>query len=357
MKTTPEYLNKKLPAKIREHLIFKAFEPEKIFPKIGLANSKKSLNKKSLSKYSKNFAINYIEIVKHEISGIIRDFPNTNCCYYHKYDNYGGYTRILDNDKLLQRKNLLKVLKSLYYELKNNPNSFISTVRNRIKFKIPKTIEAGGFVLKQGKSLKEEYLRLSHSVRLRFAIKIDFPNTDVNSDLFLNTKNIVFSSDGKEGLWDIATMSMRGIRSCQRWNSSHSRCLIGSMIDPYLGVLYLTKGKTKYGSKMVYRAVIRFVLRKTDNKPAIMIERIYPFDYDSYGKSKTAHIYNLFSDFIKEKTKNKYPIVNGQTDSDVRKYFIPLSEPVEYLKNDEKSYRDSEVPYKKINKNITNYLQ
>ena len=49
------------------------------------------------------------------------------------------------------------------------------------------------------------------------------PNCQSPASAFKNSRSlkdykIVFSSNGKEGLWDIATMSARGITSCQGWN-------------------------------------------------------------------------------------------------------------------------------------------
>src|SRR5690606_23711397 len=44
-----------------------------------------------------------------------------------------------------------------------------------------------------------------------------------------NDFKLVFSSDGERGAWDIATMSMRGINSCQGWGKPQSHGLIGSI--------------------------------------------------------------------------------------------------------------------------------
>ena len=67
---------------------------------------------------------------------------------------------------------------------------------------------------------------------------------------------LVFSTDH----WDIATMSMRGIKSCQSWTGSYRERLTGSIIDPCCAILYLTDGsKTKYGEKMLARHIVRLV--------------------------------------------------------------------------------------------------
>src|ERR1700691_2673713 len=79
--------------------------------------------------------------------------------------------------------------------------------------------------------------------------------------------SVVFSSDP----WDMTTMSMRGIESCQSWGrfgdyndydnympqNAHCRKLTGSIIDPCCAIIYITDHTpTQYGSKMLARAVV-----------------------------------------------------------------------------------------------------
>jgi hypothetical protein len=101
---------------------------------------------------------------------------------------------------------------------------------------------------------------------------------------------VVFSSEGKDGAWDIATMSMRGIRSCQRWDGEYPTCLIGSILSKFIGVIYLTSGaevddyrdeKTgaiykKLGSKMMRRCVVRYAIDADEKQPCILIDKMYP---------------------------------------------------------------------------------
>jgi len=120
---------------------------------------------------------------------------------------------------------------------------------------------------------------------------------------------IVFSSDGITGLWDIGTMSMRGVLSCMHWdNKPHCTHLIGSMVDPCCGIIYMTDGtKTEYGSSILKRALVRFATSH-DNTKFVYIDRIYtkssntnPLVYENKDP-RQADISNLFTAFLKAKT-------------------------------------------------------
>lgn len=114
----------------------------------------------------------------------------------------------------------------------------------------------------------------------------------VDEDLPSNYR-IVFSTDP----WDIATMSMRGIKSCMEWSHKYSTGLVGSMLCPYTAVIYLTDGmevrtlshNKTYGkaTRMLARSVVRIVnstvrgerfdIRKNNYvvRPRLMLERNY----------------------------------------------------------------------------------
>jgi hypothetical protein len=151
-----------------------------------------------------------------------------------------------------------------------------------------------------------------------------------------------------QGAWDMATMSMRGISSCQSWSGCYKRNLVGSIVDPCAGIIYLTNGtQGEKGSRMIYRAVVRYVVHKETHKPALMLERIY--SANSINNEITA----LFSAFLIKKTKGKLPIITSGN-----KHVIPNSKIVSTLPscgsyNDAKyyckSYRDSGIAYAKTN--------
>src|ERR1019366_811087 len=133
---------------------------------------------------------------------------------------------------------------------------------------------------------------------------------------------ICFSSEGNKGFWDIATMSMRGVSSCMRWSNTHSKSLIGSILDQYAGVIYITNEiQTRYGDKIIARAVVRLIV-DSKNKPYIFIERIY----NNSGDDDDA-IENIFNSFIKKRTD--LPIYDG--DAYCNLCHIPICEPIESI--------------------------
>lgn len=361
MITTPETLKgKKFPTFIREHLIFKAYpNVDKIFPKLGLKNAKEKVGNPSqedLKRVGRAAIKNLITLIN-ERKSHLRNVSSQ--MYQSVYDYSYGYSRGSYVERPQEWKDkkraALTILTNLTRALNTNPDSFIKIKNKKVSLKLPRAFAGGNFSIVKGRDVFNELHRLNTAVHDR-----DFPSLTVNrkkvmgpTDTLPVNANVVFSSEGKEGMWDIATMSMRGISSCQRWSAGHRHCLIGSMIDPYTGVIYLSQGKTKYGSKMKRRAVVRLVLHRKTRKPALMIERIYPHDYDHGTKDIATR--ELFAKFLKKKTNDKYAIVYGDS-SEAKKYFIPLSEPVECLKDGERSYRDSHIGYHEINRDIEKYL-
>ncbi len=119
-----------------------------------------------------------------------------------------------------------------------------------------------------------------------------------------NKYYIVFNSDDN-GTWDVCTMSMRGITSCQSWDYETEgdrkplqNALIGSILSKYIGIIYLTSGsKMVLGEKMLKRCVVKFVTHKNTKIPYIVIDRMY----DSYDTS----IMKLFVDTLQKHTHVK----------------------------------------------------
>lgn len=172
---------------------------------------------------------------------------------------------------------------------------------------------------------------------------------------------VVFSSDGPEGIWDIATMSMRGIKSCQSWDKDNgiNFGVIGSMIDPFVGIIYIAGDNdkyNKYGSRMMRRCIVRFAIDITTRKPQIILDNMYP-EYDFKIK-------NAFIKAISDQINNKINVFYGnQTPKNV--YFdelrIPLTETRDkIIKCGNKtgdpiiSYQDFKIP-NKSKKEKSNY--
>jgi hypothetical protein len=176
---------------------------------------------------------------------------------------------------------------------------------------------------------------------------------------------IVFSSDP----WDILSMSMRGIESCMRWDSSHAKCLVGSVLDPYAAVIYITDGKkTPYGPKMLYRSVVRLVKsdksklikvrpgqrlrgRAIPNKDefSLFVEGAYSHDQEDEDEA-LEEITQLFEQSLRDRLKKNKKIgriVSGNHSYD---YYIPETPILEGLGIEYMSYIDSDLHYFKDSK-------
>jgi len=150
---------------------------------------------------------------------------------------------------------------------------------------------------------------------------------------------VCFSSSGQDGAWDIATISMRGIASCQAWNTPQSRGLIGSIASKYVGVLYITNGEpfNEYGSKMLRRAMTRFAIHKTTKKPALLVDRTYPAD--------EANVRSIFKKFLQSKVNIPILFTGELGWAD---YCLPVDSysTVTPLAPGENTYMDNKIPWK-----------
>ena len=154
---------------------------------------------------------------------------------------------------------------------------------------------------------------------------------------------VKFSSDGADGTWDIATMSERGISSCQSWckGRDNSGKVIGSMIDPFTAIIYLTAD----GTKMIRRCIVRYVVDRRKKEPYLLIEKMYPgFDKPSL---------NAFISVLKKRTE--LPVLysgdigvkasyGGNTKLSTT--YIPLSDEMKLLDRCYYPYLDSAILFK-----------
>ena len=319
MKTSLIIKHKKLPNFIKSHKIFSKFkEIEKVFPKIGLDNCSMSATK-----------IEYLSTMSKQLRAfLIKAFvPN--------YENYYFYNR----ERARRIGNALRLCE---------PEEFVSN--NKIV--VPKSLQ------RELTDFNQAYIECKYAPDIRRYYSNSKYNRLIGSLRLSASAKVVFSADGVEGAWDMATMSMRGISSCQSWTGCYRRNLVGSIIDPCAGIIYLTNGtksKSGKGSRMIHRAVVRYVIHKDTRKPALMLERVYPNAADA-----NIEIIALFSAFLIKKTKGKLPIVISG-----RKHVIPNSEIVNTLPKcgsfDDakyycKSYRDSGIGYAKTNSLFLNKL-
>lgn len=167
--------------------------------------------------------------------------------------------------------------------------------------------------------------------------------------LHLSGLSLVFSSDP----WDIATMSMRGIYSCQRWSGKeqHKVRLVGSIIDPCCAVIYLTDGsKNRYGEKMLLRSVVRLVVYR--NKIYLFRDRpYYSGDFDFTTRFNYVATYeilpSLLSALIKY-LKLNIQILDPNTPISRQTWScgsIPYAKILNQLPDSHLSYRDSKLDY------------
>jgi hypothetical protein len=157
--------------------------------------------------------------------------------------------------------------------------------------------------------------------------------------------SIIFSAEGSEGAWDIVTMSMRGIKSCQRWDGEYPRCLIGSVLSKFVGVIYLTSGVQaepnagyiNLGTKMMRRCVVRYAVDADEDKPCLLIDKMYPeLDKD---------VLSLFINAIKSKTS--LPVYyTAELGNKIRHIYIPAEEMREKVIDREWSYQDTPLKSK-----------
>jgi len=320
--TYPRSLSsKKYPEFIRESLVFKAYpRPEKVFPRIGLRNCEVSL--KSIKIYE-SFSDKLLELRDlHECRGSLSDHLLTLSTFLEDFDYMPYITK-------------------KFFGLKNptSISGFMSAVNGQLK---------------------------KHKIDKKFFLSDK--NTSKPADKILLPKNknikLFFSSNGPKGYWDIATMSMRGIQSCMNWKNDNSHTLIGSIADPYTGIIYIGD---KAKNQMLARSVVRFVVDEDSGKPSLLIERVYINGYlNGFTKIQNGSdirdiCLSIFSSFLRSKTNLK--VISSVDDADTSQFTIPLSkitneilcltdgeDEFDNADNSILSYRDSGIEYGKIQK-------
>lgn len=334
--------NEKLPKFLVDHKILNSIgKVSKIFPSIGLPNCQETCK------------FDNANIAKRSASDLIyyTIYPLCDKFYHATYRPIPDKTKY-DN---------LMYWRDIAYKIKNSSLAgnfvIVNPLDNKVSLKLSSDIVDNNnkVIFKHGESLFRVYNKIydvSRSLRLGVRIpKLDtIPQFKRFSTDNIPSKDyqIVFSSDNLDGLWDIATMSMRGIKSCQGWNGRFRAALVGSIIDPFVGIIYLTSGKDidGFGSKMIKRCIVRYAVDNEAKKPIIVIDKMYP-EFDE----KAA---DLFTSFIKKKTENKIEVLTHPFNIDKQfarfgcgKLYIPNSKIQDKLSRRTKSYMDTPVPMQK----------
>lgn len=359
--------SKKLPTFIKSKPIFKSeTNVKKIFPKMGLGNNTTDISLDKLVPEAKSI----VSAIKKKLDYYLEDSND----FAYDYDvgskqsaKFSTITYLVDQiNKSLDKAKL--VINKNKYEIR-----FASSIKDH----------NGKVVYKKGQDALEVLRKIQADLKKSKIHNIYQIDKVLGlQDKKTKTKNkklkIVFSSEGFDGVWDIATMSMRGISSCQRWPTQndnylgHCNKLIGTIVDPYAGIIYITDGvNTKHGPKMLARSVVRVVMKAST--PCLLLERIYlnpteslsddDDDDDDYDYNIIQDKYfKVFKEYLQSKVGKKVPIFYADTMSykDKSKISIPNSPVVKKLTNsapDLISYRDSGVLYKDLPNNLSKVLK
>lgn len=325
----------KYPHFIRKNKFFKKNEiPSKNFEELGLSNTYSKIKSDAISnienaKAFKNKIACHIVNAANQIAKISKYTP----------DRFAYYRFNSPEAANESKEATVKLLLELAAKLSDDSTIIIKKSSSSVKL-----IDSFYAILLQAANESEKHLidgqlckMLNYCDNQKSLYKYwELPNDEMK---------VVFSSKGNQASWDIATMSMRGITSCQRWDHSMAKHLIGSIVDPNAAIMYLTNGKdTKYGTQMIRRSVVRIAFENKTGEKVLLMERIYPFlTRSDYTDPSTLEI---FRNFLVKKTKNQIKIVYALDKTfNSKKYSLPKSQELSLLKTSEQSYIDSKVQY------------
>jgi hypothetical protein len=300
---------------------------EKVFPKIGLPNSKESIDVKFDFTHMKLDRVIHLAVNRY-----IAEFNNRK-----SLEEYQGL-ELFNVARILYILGELNRRFSRQYGLDIDDNSVC------LSDAIPSC--DGKVLVKAG----TDCFKLVQELFVQGAkyAKVELVSHDKIAEQCKNLE-IVFSSSELNGAWDLATMSMRGIKSCMRWEARQSLALVGSITDPCCGIIYLTNGtKTQYGSKMLFRALVRVVIHAATGEPALLVDRLY----SSFYKNKPQEcnkldeqVKQLFVKYLRDKLP-KATILECIKDKHVLdSYTLPIPSNHFSLMESERSYRDTPINY------------
>lgn len=327
MKTYPKSFNsEKYPNFIRKSIFLKVHnKPEKVFSRIGLSNCEIALSSIKLScSIVQEIKVDNIQA---EINKAINSLPLEEESNDFS-DDLSYLTSVID-DCICDNDYTVRYTGFSCIKIKNDSEDVFSVFK------------------------KLQTYAKQNNIKVLQIYKDKKPT--INNICPFKDKNLklCFSSDGNKGYWDTATMSMRGISSCMRWRSDHAISLVGTLIDPYAAIIYITNGKeTNYGKNMLARAVVRFVSKRNGN-PALLIEEVYT------KSSNKIDISNMFKSFLSQKTNLPIVNTNNEDNENWYDYSIPITDSTkdiidtlgcDYDGGGILSYRDSGIEYGNIAK-------
>lgn len=323
--------DKPFPVWLKEHTVFRQIKKlDKVFPGIGLPNFEEEVSI-SWAEDVNASALRLIDLIRRYI---VADLQLINNYMYSGTPDKKLQAAYYTINGVLPAINFNSVsIQSNKYSLRLCLDVKERDCNNYVVEKVLFKKEESLFkVLNKLKEIVSEYKinsnieQLEKSSEFKEFSKLNIPNKKYT---------LVFSSTGEKGLWDIATISMRGIKSCQTWDTIQSRGLIGTCVSKYTGVMYITSGAdfATMGSKMLRRALVRFAINNKNKEPALIIDRMYP-DMDR-------SILDLFKAKLKE--KSKVNVFYAQDLQSLGEYYVPAEEHNKFLQPNELSYMDNAI--------------
>lgn len=307
------FKQKKFPKWFSSHPIFnKVKTAKKVFPSIGLPNFEEPFQMDN-SGPAKDAAKHLVKVIGQKISSRIDGI-----------EKFVSSKPDMGNERKAKAALAISLLNAMKRLMEDRPK-FIREENGRFTIKLPANIILDGqdrTIYREGESLFRVYNKLNTVLadgkfaKLTKLEDLEPFKTFSTENIPNNEFKIVFSSDGVDGAWDIATMSQRGIQSCQSWDGEYRHCTIGSVIDPFVSIMYLTSGAK---SKMIRRCIVRFVIDDKESKPYLLIDNMYP--------SNDTRIINRFKNLLKEKTGGKFDVeyANNMEKKSLQHTYMPLT--------------------------------
>lgn len=355
--STDLFKGKAIPDFLKNHALFRnPVKVAKVFPSIGLPNFKDKANiDKCLVDVKKEgtYVHNLLRIMV-DIVAVARDNVSHQADKLQYLDSKEARAeaRARLND-LYTLTNVLTTLSTCVDPYNNDVlTNAIQTVDSKIALRLIKDCHDsnGKAILRKDESLFKVFNKIKDKCA---AYNIAFTSLEQTDAFKIFSKenipnkefSIYFSSEGEEGAWDLATMSMRGIKSCQRWDGEYPRCLIGSILSKFVGIMYLTSGVqaetnagfANLGTKMMRRVVVRYAIDADEGKPCILLDKMYPeLDKD---------VLSIFMTAIKSRTQ--LPVYYSQDlGNKIRHIYLPSEKIREEISDRDWSYQDTPLKSK-----------
>lgn len=293
------FKDKKLPSFISEHPVIKSTKaPFKIFPKVGLSNftipikvSPKVAAQEKLP-LLKRLADDFSEIFYAAGDRLQRQFAQS--------DAMSQNTQRLSSHADVVKENAhFAAIKAIYDKFQTELLNFVNISQSFMDS--PPVDESGKIILllPSGEKFFKAYQKLqtrlfefakllgSQDSTLPFLDDIPVVKIFNQQNIPLSSLSITFASHD-DGLYDIATMSERGISSCQSWNAEtgYNTCLIGSILSKFVGIIYLSSNSSynDLGTKMIKRCIVRYGINTHTSSPAIVLDKMYPLPDHTIAK-------------------------------------------------------------------------